>query len=345
VNDLVELQELLASGVTDASATKRPPSTIAGVADWKVDVVPQDCWDVLLHLLEHERVGRLGDVARVTLGTVTGANKFFVLREADGERLGVLDKTTPVVSRSAWLAGPLLTSRALSHASSNRRGRLLLLPRDMTIDGRTRLGRYVKEGENQGLPARHHCRRDPWWSLAIAPAPDAFLPYTVGYPRGVALNAAGAASTNTVHQVTWRSRLDEPVARSFALSTWSALGRLSAELFGRHYGGGVLKLELAEAKRLPVVGGLMIDDSLWAACGNLTGLARSTADAALLASDLGLTQQDLDVMQRGANALSRKRGVSTHPAPAKDSMPGGRLDAGDTAIRAVLTPRPISSGH
>ena len=307
VNDLVGLEQFLAQLSTETTPVSISPRQIPGVPEWKSAVVSQRSLELIELILLDQNVSRLGDVARVALGTVTGANRFFVVSTADAERLGVAHWTSSVVGRSAWLRGPDLTEAALTSASADGCGRILQLPSDLVVDGRTRLGRYIAQGRLDGLPNRWHCRRDPWWSLGSIPTPDAFLPYMVGQPRGLALNSARASSTNTVHQVTWRDAPDSALARSWALSTWSVVGRVCAELFGRQYGGGVLKLELADAQRLPLIGCLEVSEDLWRDCATDTHRAHSIADSALLASGIGLEASDFSVLQQALEHLSHQR--------------------------------------
>jgi len=305
VTDLVGLEQLLARRSVSKTIGKITEPTIPGVASWKAAALPKEGWELLVKVFQHAQVTQLSEVARITLGTVTGANDFFLLSEATAQRLDVFNKTVPVVSRSSWLTGPQLSSTGLASVSSGSRGRLLLLPRDHIASPKVRC--YIEDGEIKGYQNRRKCQRDPWWSLVRAPIPDAFLPYTVGYPRGVALNAAAAASTNTVHQITWRGQVDSELARSWALSTWSAVGRLCSELFGRHYGGGVLKLELAEAQRIRVVQGLRISTEDFDSCGKSEELARAMGDSALLSAGLGIAREDLSLLQACANILAQKR--------------------------------------
>jgi adenine-specific DNA-methyltransferase len=304
VDDLAELEHLLEAGVPDAA---QDTVSLDGVASWKDAAVSAACRAVLERVLGHESVTTLGAVARVGLGTVTGANAVFVLTEDETDRLGVRRYTRPVVGRSAWLEGPVVTAASLRHAGAGRPGRLLSLPPDYPLDRRTRLGRHLRAAEADGVDARRHCQRDPWWALGDVTIPDAFLPYTVARPRGLALNAARAASTNTVHQVTWRGQPAEQEQRSWVLSSWSSLGRLCAELYGRHYGGGVLKLELAAAQRLPLVAGLAISDAEWTTCRHDRVRAEQTADRVLLTSKLVRTRGDLQVLDETAARLAAER--------------------------------------
>ena len=65
------------------------------------------------------------------------------------------------------------------------------------------------------------------------------------------LNEAECLNSNAVHSVNWKPGLDveaEAVAVGFLTSAVSAW----AELRGRRYGGGVLKIEPGTLKRIPV---------------------------------------------------------------------------------------------
>jgi adenine-specific DNA-methyltransferase len=312
VKNVAELQQLAARCDLFKQPKSKRISAIAGIAPWKLHTVRPDCIEILSRLLDNKDVCQLIDVARVSIGTVTGANNFFVLTKETATQLGVLNETIPAVSRSASLTSPLLSFHSLAHISSNNRWQMLVLPRDRVIDPCSELGQYIKEGEKQRLPDRNKCRRDPWWALSSVPIPDAFLPYTIGIPRGIALNAARAASTNTIHQVNWHHNSDQSLLRSWTFSTWSVLGRICTELYGRHYGGGVLKLEIADAQRLPVVAGLRISEQALVDCADSSALARAKADSALLSSNLGLSDREFTILQESAELLAQKR--STFPA-------------------------------
>jgi hypothetical protein len=297
------LQHLLTSTPV-LSAVGRP--AIDGVADWKLGAVDRRCLDLLQQILVDRRVSRLGDVAHVGIGTVTGANGFFVCTEREAAAMGVTAWTRLVVTRSAWLTGPELTARQLQQNARGAATRLMVLPSDLRIDRRTRLGQRIVHGEAAGVMNRHHCRRDPWWSLPSAPAPDAFLGYMGGAHRGLVMNRAAAASTNTIHQLRWKRQVAVSEARTMAVTSWSSLTRLCAELFGRHYGGGVLKLEIAAARRLPILAGEILAQPDWLICRTGGDQARNYADRMLLRS-LDLTAGDLLLFRRSADALAAHR--------------------------------------
>lgn len=334
VTNLEQLQQLLAKYCGDKPTKPESGSEIEGIAPWKAQAIQPECLDLIAEILKHKHVCKLGDIARVSLGTVTGANDFFLLRDADASQLGVLNNTMLTVSRSAWITGPMLSSTSLAQVSNSSRRRLLVLPQNHIVNPQTKLDQYIKKGERQKLPDRRKCQRDPWWSLGSVSVPDAFLPYTVGYPRGIAVNTARAASTNTIHQITWTCEPDQALANSWALSTWSALGRLCVELFGRHYGGGVLKLELADAQRLPVVAGLQVSRKAPAIYSQSAMAARIKADSALISSPLKLTSREVALLQAGALSLAEKRRMSTENGLGKTKDP---IAAGDFRTTSLFS--------
>lgn len=295
VSGLAQLRETLA-----CSDGGRPPSA-ADPGLWGLDDL---CAEALNDALGHSAVGRLSDGAEVHLGCVTGANDFFVVTGDDVHRLGVDQYAVPAVARNAWVLGPEMTAATFRAVSDGRANHLLRLPSDLALDGRTRLARYIRTGEELGLPDRHHCQRDPWWSIPPAPLPDAFLPYMVGEPRGIAFNGAKASSTNTVHQVTFVEGASMDMRRSWVIGTWSTLGFAAAELVGRRCGGGVLKLELGDARRLPMIEGLIASDDDW------RRLRRPGGQSAIderVAERLSLTPAQMVLISRARDALRRIR--------------------------------------
>jgi hypothetical protein len=79
--------------------------------------------------------------------------------------------------------------------------------------------------------------------------PDLFLTYMSNIAPRLVVNEAKATHTNTVHGVFLsNSLIAEPLAAAFLNSATL----LSAEIEGRSYGGGVLKLEPGEAVKVLV---------------------------------------------------------------------------------------------
>lgn len=109
----------------------------------------------------------------------------------------------------------------------------------------------MEQGKRQGVDRGHKCRtRWPWYSVPMQPPQDAFLTYMSGERVRLVLNKAGVNSTNTIHNVVFERRLAKTLRAASVAAFYSSLTALSTELIGRVYGGGVLKLELREARRI-----------------------------------------------------------------------------------------------
>lgn len=302
---LPDLVKLVATIPTPADGrTGRVPAE----DHWKSDLLQPNCQEVLATALADKRVRALGDIAKIAIGTVTGANSFFTCSDVEMQALGLDagDLTVPVLARSAMISKPEFTSADFEgFASHGNRVRLLTLPKKHPIDGRTRLGKRIAAAEVEGVQHRSHCRRTPWWSLNPVSIPDAFLPYMGGEFRGVSANSAGAASTNAIHQVTWRVGLEPKVTTAATASSWSVLTALCAELYGRQYGGGVLKLELAAAAKLPVLGEALMSEADLCQPQDAAS-ARQFANA-LLKRDLDLSDKDIATLTVGLETLKSRR--------------------------------------
>jgi hypothetical protein len=105
-------------------------------------------------------------------------------------------------------------------------------------------------GSEKALEARtsYKCSvRSPWYRVPDVKVPDAFLSIMCTSGPRLAANHAGATCSNSVHAVTFKRSED----RDAVVSAWHhPLVQLSAEVEGHALGGGMLKLEPAEARRL-----------------------------------------------------------------------------------------------
>jgi adenine-specific DNA methylase len=187
------------------------------------------------------RVPRFAELADVDVGVVTGANEFFLVDDATVDTYDLARCAQPMFGRSEHVAGVIYDRR--SHAANRRRG----LPTNfLALDRRAR--RYLALGEAAGLHRRYKCRiRDPWWQVpSVWAAPVAMLKRSHELPRLV-WNRMRALTTDTAYRVRPRRGVS---AQHFVASFVNSLTALSAELEGRHYGGGVLELVPSEIERL-----------------------------------------------------------------------------------------------
>lgn len=274
--------------VADETALDRLDASLAPDADvgderWSGSVDP-DAGRVYADAIA-AGIGRpLGDFVHVDIGFVSGANDFFVLTRQDADAYDLPpDVLIPAVRRPSDVPGLVVRDEEL---------RLLLhIPKDHEPDAATK--RYLRMGVKRGIDQRYKCRkRTPWYSVPLPTRkPDAFLPYMQHLGPRLIVNRAGARNSNLVHGVSLRP--GAPSAEAIAVAMASSLTLLSAEVAGRAYGGGVLKLETKEAERL-LVPAIPDPEALVSALSEVNDLIRRPdidSAAELIDNLLGLPHQ------------------------------------------------------
>jgi len=258
--------------------------------------------DLIRRVRTHPKLIRLGDVASVDVGIVTGQNDFFVLTKTRAAQLGLRRYTLPLATRSAQLKGTVFTTRDWETLRDLDAPALLLrLPRKQAGELADAAMRYVNWGEKQGFHKGFKCRiRKPWHFVPSVWNPDAFLLRQIhGYPKLV-LNRANATCTDTIHRVKFKDQREGPrIATAFLNSLTFAF----AEIIGRSYGGGVLELEPNEADNLPLpLAGaealkLKVADGWLRDRQEIEGLLERH-DRVLLGESLGLGREEMLTLRR-----------------------------------------------
>lgn len=199
---------------------------------------------------ENAALVRLGQLAEVDVGVVTGRNQFFVLRPSAAATRDVERHTVPLVSKSAHVRGIVFGESDLTKLrDEDALCHLLAVRQETDLATEPALGAYVAAGEAEGVHEGYKCSiRKRWWVVPSIWTPDAFLLRQIhDHPRIIA-NAAGATSTDTIHRVRMLNGV--PPAQLAAASV-NSITFAFAEVLGRSYGGGVLELEPTEAEALP----------------------------------------------------------------------------------------------
>jgi len=174
--------------------------------------------------------------------------------------------------------------------------------------------RYLETGLAEQLHTRYKCRvRQPWYKVpSVYATPLAMLKRAHHYPRLV-LNSARAYTTDTAYRI--QSNGMSPSALVFAFA--NSLTCLTAELQGRHYGGGVLELVPSEIERLlvpvlqPDPGRLASADTCFRKTNDSVAFLRQHGDSVL--EEIGLTSPDRDLLFDAWFRL-RSRRQRTSPA-------------------------------
>lgn len=224
---------------------------------WTGLLLPPAHLDLLLSLPELPEIRRLGDVAKLSVATVTGANDFFSYDEDTRKQFALHAWSRPLLARVRHAPGLCFDER-------DRLGNLAqgapvwLLDAQMAgSDIAKSVGgsAYIALGEKQLLHERYKCRiREPWYRVPVTrPGTLMLSKRSHRYPRLIA-NHASVVTTDTIYQ---GSPVGEFVGRERDIvgSFHNSLTLLSAEMFGRSFGGGVLELVPSEVSSLmlPIV--------------------------------------------------------------------------------------------
>ncbi|MDB4930339.1 MAG: hypothetical protein JWM10_2823 [Myxococcaceae bacterium] len=233
-----------------------------------------------------ESCRKISDVARLSIGAVTGRNHIFLMSEAERvtAKISVRD-VCPVVSRAKHVRGVSITRSDLVSLAESGQSTWMLSPKVMSRE----VAKYLEKVSAADRESTAWFRkRDPWWKIDRGAACDAIFTYMNDYGYRIVLAGRGIYCTNTLHKVAFldgSSALDRAAA---VLTSLSVFGQLAAERLGRTYGGGVLKFELTDARNLPVLdAGQALDPTLLgridiALRSGSVDLAQELANAALL---------------------------------------------------------------
>jgi hypothetical protein len=187
------------------------------------------------------------------LGTVTGANNFFAMSE-ETRREYKLDERLLVricPPGTKHLKG-LAFSRVEWERLRTAGYRVWLLCPDPKSRSNA-LRNYVALGEAANVHEAYKCTiRKPWWRPPVVPAPDLFFTYmSHRYPRLIS-NRSGATIVNSMHGIRIAGGAPTIAVDALPLLALNSITMLGAEVLGRSYGGGILKMEPREAASLPV---------------------------------------------------------------------------------------------
>ncbi|MGH3612536.1 MAG: N-6 DNA methylase [Pseudonocardia sp.] len=309
------------------------------------DAVPPPAagkWTDLLLPVESQTVFRqvlaghfvdLDSYAQLELGTVTGANDFFAVSESTRLEYNLepgrhLTPMLPPGGRALRGAGFSAADWEVLRGQGDRVW--MLNPVDDHPTGG--LARYLARGKELEVDRAYKCSvRTPWWRPRVVPPPDLFMTYMSHVTPRLVTNSAGSVMVNSTHAVRLRPDAPPVAADALPIVALNSVTMLGAEVFGRSYGGGVLKMELKEAARLPLPDREALN-AAWTRLeprrSDLDSALRAgrwrdvvtEVDAVLLGEVLGLEPDRAERLRVAAATLRRRRLRSTDPEPS--AIPG-----------------------
>lgn len=227
---------------------------------WSPALLPADAADVYAALVKGPHFTTLDAWGRTDLGMVSGNNRFFCLSASRAAQLGLDERELLRISPpgSRHLRGLAMNDKSWAELRDADRPVYLFAP---DADPSAAARAYIKSGEAAGVHEAYKCRvRSPWWQVPRVPAPDLFFTYMNADTPRIVANEAGVTYLNSVHGVRLHPRMRRLGKSLLPFASINSLTILGAELVGRSYGGGVLKLEPKEADLLPVPSRLLVSN-------------------------------------------------------------------------------------
>jgi len=198
--------------------------------------------------VSHPESRRLGDIATVGIGYISGDNDFFHLRPSEAKRWNIPATVLHASLRNGRsMPSQQITRRTVEDWTRGDEPVLLLRlthGQELPAGVRAYLDSNAGRAAREGYKCRH---RKPWYAVPDVQVPDYVLSYMAGRTANLVRNNAGVTCTNSLHAV----RIRDHEAANALLPRWSSpFVRLSCELEGHALGGGMLKLEPREAARV-----------------------------------------------------------------------------------------------
>lgn len=196
----------------------------------------------------------LGDVASVVVSNVTGANGFFTVPTSVVDEFSMREWALPLLSKASHSPGLVFGEDDWRRCESAGRRAWLLDFQGAPAD---ELTGYLALGEAAGLPGRYKCRiRDPWYVVPKPARGAVMLAKRANISHRLVLNSASVYTTDTIYRGDMLP--GAPCTAGDLVATFcNSVTALSAEVWGRCYGGGVLEMIPSGIARLavPVVSG------------------------------------------------------------------------------------------
>lgn len=217
---------------------------------WTALFLPDAAFSSLERAYRSDGVQKLGDLAKVEVGIVTGRNSFFVIDDEQARNVRLNGFSQPLVGRTSSLRSICFNKKDFVAHSAKHPSILIDLNGVPEEELSGELADYIQEGERAGVHNGYKCSiRKRWYDVPSIYVPDAFLFRQIHDAPLLVANKARATSTDTIHRVRFHREIAaETVAAAFCNSLTFAW----AEVCGRSYGGGLLELEPREALELPI---------------------------------------------------------------------------------------------
>lgn len=214
---------------------------------WTGSLVDPRAIEPLRELMRSGQFAPLEAWGDTTLGIVTGNNKYFAVSPTRAKELGLRRSELLRLSPpgSSHLRGLALTPELLAKLGKNGQSTLLFYP---GANPSAEAAAYIEDGHRTGVDTAYKCRvRKTWYRVPLVAPADLLLTCMNADTPRLTSNEANAYHLNSVHGVYFNAEDREIGRELLPLASLNSATLMHAEMVGRAYGGGILKLEPKEA--------------------------------------------------------------------------------------------------
>lgn len=214
---------------------------------WTSSLVDIDAVDLLRALSTAGLYTNLETWGDTTLGMVTGNNKYFTLSPQRADELGLGPDELLSLSPpgSSHLRGLAFSSAQLKKLGEDGNAVHLFYPKDPPSKAAKA---YIADGHRTGVDTAYKCRvRKTWYRVPLVSPADLLLTCMNADTPRITENSAKARHLNSVHGVYLNQAYNALGRELLPVASLNSITLLHAEMVGRAYGGGILKIEPKEA--------------------------------------------------------------------------------------------------
>ncbi len=247
----------------DSSGIPPAVSELIPVEEWRVRwggrlrpfLLPARIRSLYQRMTADSGAVRLGRIAQIGIGYVSGANHFFHLRPSAVERFRIPDEfLVPSIRNSRYVNGTEINDADVERWTAKDEPVFLLrIPPRAQVPAAVQA--YLDTEEGHRARASYKCRnRRPWYTVPDVRRPAFVVTYMSGRSPTLVVNRGRCTCTNALLAIDPRPGLFDSggdfYSQRLSAAWGSPVGRLSCELEGHPLGGGMLKLEPGEARNV-----------------------------------------------------------------------------------------------